>query len=318
NTPQVQEWLKAINLADVPVFPKHTGNPPACPAVTTIPADQCWRSCQSCRGDDIVTCPTPGVWGLTFDDGPTTFTPQLLTTLKENKVKATFFVMGTNVVQNPTILKQEFDEGHHIASHTWSHHPLTTLTNEEIVAELKWTEKAVMDITGMQMKYVRPPYGDIDNRVRAVVKKLGYIIVDWTSDLYDSKDFNLNANPTEANLATAVTAFSSALTSYGSAPGNKGIITLEHDLYQVTVDFAKRILPVATSAKLKIQSIDECLGDKLPYQNSKPPANNGTTGGNGTGTGKPADNKNNAASSVGAKVVMTVSLAVIAAAISAF
>lgn len=111
--------------------------------------------------------------------GPTTFTPQLLTTLKENKVKATFFVMGTNVVQNPTILKQEFDEGHHIASHTWSHQPLTTLSNEQIVAELKWTEKAVFDITGMQMKYVRPPYGDIDNRVRAVIKKLGYIIVDW-------------------------------------------------------------------------------------------------------------------------------------------
>ncbi|KAF9294375.1 chitin deacetylase [Linnemannia elongata] len=317
-TPQVQEWLKAINLADVPVFPLNKGNPPVCPPAATLPANQCWRSCQSCRADDIVTCPTPGVWGLTFDDGPTTFTPQLLTTLKENKVKATFFVMGTNVVQNPTILKQEFDEGHHIASHTWSHQPLTTLSNEQIVAELKWTEKAVFDITGMQMKYVRPPYGDIDNRVRAVIKKLGYIIVDWTSDVFDSKDFNLNAAPTEANLATAVTAFSASLTTYGANPGAKGIITLEHDLYQVTVDFAKRILPVATSAKLKIQSIDDCLGDKLPYQNSKAPANNGTTGGNGTGTGKPGDGKGNAASSVGSKVVMTVSLAVIAAALSAF
>ncbi|KAH7060355.1 glycoside hydrolase/deacetylase [Linnemannia elongata] len=317
-SPQVQEWLKAINLADVPVFPKSKGNPPVCPPAATLPADQCYRSCQSCRGDDIVTCPTPGVWGLTFDDGPTVFTPQLLTALKENKLKATFFVMGTNVVQNPTILKQEFDEGHHLASHTWSHQALTTLSNEEIVAELKWTEKAVFDITGMRMKYVRPPYGDIDNRVRAVIKKLGLIIVDWTSDAFDSKDFNLNAAPTEANLATAVTAFSASLTTYGANPGAKGIITLEHDLTQVTVDFAKRILPVATSAKLKIQSIDDCLGDKLPYQNSKAPANNGTTGGNGTGTGKPGDGKGNAASSVGAKVVMTVSLAVIAAALSAF
>src|SRR5690348_16083165 len=75
-----------------------------------------------------------------------------------------------------------------------------------------------------------------------------------TSDVFDSKDFNLNAAPTEANLATAVTAFSASLTTYGANPGAKGIITLEHDLYQVTVDFAKRILPVATSAKLKIQS----------------------------------------------------------------
>lgn len=130
----------------------------------------------------------------------------------------------------------------------------------------------------------------------------------------------MNAAPTEANLAAAVTAFSTSLTAYGANPGAKGIITLEHDLYQVTVDFAKRIIPVATAAKLKIQAIDDCLGDKLPYQNSKAPANNGTaggSGGNGTGTGKPGD-KGNAASSVGAKIVMTVSLAVIAAALSAF
>ncbi|KAH7036221.1 hypothetical protein BKA57DRAFT_475859 [Linnemannia elongata] len=195
----------AFNAAEFPplnaVPPNHLssgpgGNPPVCPPAATLPADQCYRSCQSCRGDDIVTCPTPGVWGLTFDDGPTVFTPQL-----------------------------SFDEGHHLASHTWSHQALTTLSNEEIVAELKWTEKAVFDITGMRMKYVRPPYGDIDNRVRAVIKKLGLIIVDWTSDAFDSKDFNLNAAPTEANLATA------------------GIITLEHDLTQVTVDLRQAYPP---------------------------------------------------------------------------
>lgn len=133
----------------------------------------------------------------------------------------------------------------------------------------------------------------------------------------------MNASPTEAKLAAAVTAFSASLNAYGAAPGDKGIITLEHDLYQVTVDFAKRIIPVATQAKLKIQSIDQCLGDKSPYQNSPPPANNGT--GNGAGAGAGTGNGNgtgtggkNAASTVGAKVVMTVSLAVIAAALSAF
>jgi len=111
--------------------------------------------------------------------GPTANTPTLLATLKAANVKATFFVMGSNVIQNPDILKQELADGHHLASHTWSHKALTTLSNEQIVAELKWTEKAVQEITGHQMKYVRPPYGDIDNRVRAVCKALGYIIVDW-------------------------------------------------------------------------------------------------------------------------------------------
>ncbi|KAG0319734.1 chitin deacetylase [Dissophora globulifera] len=271
NSTEVKEWLKGLSFADVPVLPVHTGNPPACPALAQIPANQCWWTCQSCPADDIETCPTPGTWGLTFDDGPTPNTPALLQTLKANNVKATFFVMGSNVVRNAEVLKQEVAEGHHLASHTWSHHPLTTLSNEQIVAELKWTEKAVMDITGHRMKYMRPPYGDIDNRVRAVVKKLGYIVVDWTSDAYDSKDFALNAGFTEATLSAAVTTMSNTLKTYGANPGAKGIITLEHDLYPVTIEFAKRLIPVAVEAKLKVQSIAECLNDASPYQNGAGP-----------------------------------------------
>lgn len=210
-SPEVQGWLKGLNFADVPKLTVHTGNPPACPPLAQIPADQCWWTCQTCPADDIEVCPTPGDWGITFDDGmetcvcvcvvinygllepeapntdvsvdaligPTPQTPPLLQLLKQQNIKATFFVMGSNVVQNAEVLKQEAADGHHIASHTWSHHPLTTLTNEQIVAEVKWNEKAVQDITGLQMKYIRPPYGDIDNRVRAVLKKLGYIVVDW-------------------------------------------------------------------------------------------------------------------------------------------
>ncbi|KAG0381188.1 chitin deacetylase [Mortierella sp. AD032] len=324
DSPQVVEWLKEIDLKDVPVFNVNKGAPPQCPT-TPLPADQCWRTCQQCHNDDVLVCPTPGVWGLTFDDGPTQFTPTLLASLKTAGVKATFFVMGTNVVQNPEVLKQEVAEGHHLASHTWSHQALTTLTNQQIVAELKWTEKAVFDITGHKMKYIRPPYGDMDNRVRAICKKLGYIVVDWTSDVFDSKDFALNAAKPlgidEPKLAAAVTTFSTSLTAYGANPGDKGIITLEHDLYPVTVEFAKRILPIATQSKLKIQTIAECM-NAAPYQNSSP-ATNGTnggtggSGGNGGNTGaKPNVGKPNGAGSVSAKVLMTVSMAVIAAALS--
>ncbi|KAF9085661.1 chitin deacetylase [Mortierella sp. GBA35] len=314
DTPQVKEWLAALNFADVPVYPKNSGAPPVCPAAATLPAGQCWRSCQNgCRRDEVVTCPTPGVWGITFDDGPTPNTPTLLKILKDANIKATFFVMGGNVVQNPEILKQEQTEGHHIASHTWSHSALTTLTNEQIVAELKWTEKAVMELTGLQMKYVRPPYGDIDDRVRAVCKKLGYTIVDWTSDEFDTKDFSLNAAP--ANLDAAVATFTASLNKYAAAPGAKGIITLEHDLYPVTVEMAKRLIPVGVQAKLKIQSIAECLNDAAPYQNAKPPATNNTNG--TTGGNKPAGNgKGSNAGSVSAKVLMTVAVAVIAAGLS--
>ncbi|KAG0217791.1 chitin deacetylase [Mortierella sp. GBA43] len=272
-SPEVKEWLKGLNFDDVPKFPIHTGNPPACPALAQIPADQCWWTCQSCPGTDIETCPNPGDWGLTFDDGPTPNTTPLLQILKEHNAKATFFVMGSNVVRNADILKQEVADGHHIASHTWSHHPLTTLTNEQIVAEVKWNEKAVEDITGLKMKYIRPPYGDIDARVRAVLKKLGYTVVDWTSDAYDSKDFSLNATPNDvAKLTAAVTTLANTLTTYGANPGAKGVITLQHDLYPVTIDYARRLFPAIAQAKLKPMTVAQCLGDATPYQNGAGPS----------------------------------------------
>ena len=56
---------------------------------------------------------------------------------------------------------------------------MTTLTNAEIVVEVQWTERAIEEVTGQKVRYFRPPNGDVDNRVRFVLKKLGYIIVKW-------------------------------------------------------------------------------------------------------------------------------------------
>ncbi len=58
---------------------------------------------------------------LTFDDGPSNITPKILDILKENDVKATFFVLGSNVDLKPEIVKRAYDEGHFIANHGYSH-----------------------------------------------------------------------------------------------------------------------------------------------------------------------------------------------------
>lgn len=52
--------------------------------------------------------------------------------------------------------------GHQIAVHTWSHPYLTTLTNEQVIAELGWTKKVIKDVTGVTPNMMRPPYGDIE------------------------------------------------------------------------------------------------------------------------------------------------------------
>ena len=52
--------------------------------------------------------------------------------------------------------------GHQIAVHTYSHPYLTTLTNDQIIAELGWTKKIIKDVIGVTPQYMRPPYGDIE------------------------------------------------------------------------------------------------------------------------------------------------------------
>lgn len=101
-------------------------------------------------------------WGLTYDDGPSPYTSDLLAYLDEVKLKSTFFVVGSRVISYPEILQAEYMAGHQIAVHTWSHASLTTLTNEEIIAELGWTKKVIKDVLGVTPNMMRPPTGDIE------------------------------------------------------------------------------------------------------------------------------------------------------------
>jgi peptidoglycan/xylan/chitin deacetylase (PgdA/CDA1 family) len=119
-------------------------------------------------------------WGLTYDDGPAYYTPNLLQYLDEHNLKTTFFVVGSRAVSFPSLLQAEYMGQHQIAVHTWSHPYLTTLSNEQIIAELGWTKKIIKDVLGVTPNMMRPPYGDIDDRVRAISLAMGLTPVMWT------------------------------------------------------------------------------------------------------------------------------------------
>ncbi|KAG0079932.1 chitin deacetylase [Linnemannia elongata] len=259
--PQVQQWLAEIDLKGAPSIPLNVGEPPDCPA--QVDPDVCYWTCEDCANDDVVECPDKNVWGLTFDDGPTPATPDLLAFLDQQQVKATFFLIGANVVQYPDMVVKEAAAGHHLASHTWSHHALTTLTNEQIVAEIKWTEKAILDATGLRVRYMRPPYGDVDNRVRFVLKKLGYTVVDWGGDTFDSNDWKIP----QMSSSAVVSHLQKSITTYATNAANntKGFISLEHDLTSQTVNVAKSLIPFGKEHNLQIMSVADCLRDTSPY-----------------------------------------------------
>jgi len=101
-------------------------------------------------------------WGLTYDDGPAFYTSNLLEYLDQSNLKSTFFVVGSRVISFPATLQAEYLGGHQIAVHTWSHHSLTSMTNEQIIAELGWSKKAIKDVLGVTPNMMRPPFGDIE------------------------------------------------------------------------------------------------------------------------------------------------------------
>ncbi|KAI8453915.1 hypothetical protein BY996DRAFT_4582534 [Phakopsora pachyrhizi] len=132
----------------------------------------------------------PKTWSINFDDGPLPPSESLYQFLDLHQQKATHFWIGSNVRDYPQLAIRAMERGDHLAVHTWSHAHLTTLSDLEIVGELGWTIQIIFDLTGIVPLYYRPPYGDVDNRVRAIAKHVfGLKTLMWNCD---SSDWTLN------------------------------------------------------------------------------------------------------------------------------
>ncbi|MBN1823795.1 MAG: polysaccharide deacetylase family protein [Endomicrobiales bacterium] len=118
---------------------------------------------------------------LTFDDGPHPgHTEKLVTVLKDNDVRATFFVVGRQALLYPELIHQIALAGNEIESHTFSHKNLTKLPDEDVKRELVITRKLIKDLTGQKCDFFRPPGGRYDNRVIKIASEIGQEIALWT------------------------------------------------------------------------------------------------------------------------------------------
>ena len=139
---------------------------------------------------------------LTFDDGPTkTVTPLILDVLKQEDVKATFFVLGNNVKNNPDLVKRAFEEGHYIANHGYSHkYSEVYATPEATLNEYNVTEQAIRDALGNQSycsRVFRFPggsnggyYNEKKQASKALLKENGVVHLDWNSLSKDAEGAN--------------------------------------------------------------------------------------------------------------------------------
>ncbi len=123
---------------------------------------------------------------LTFDDGPLPGkTEAILDVLRENGVRATFFMIGSQVEENPELAKRVGDEGHEIGNHTFTHDGIRTKTKKELCREIEKTEAAIAEACGKKTLLFRPPTGWCSATVSAAAKENGYEIVMWSVDTED-------------------------------------------------------------------------------------------------------------------------------------
>lgn len=123
---------------------------------------------------------------LTFDDGPNPpYTSQILATLQNHHIHATFFTVGQQVKAYPNFGQQESDQGHLVENHSWSHDNFNTLTAESMSWQLTTTNDAVNKTVHILPKMFRPPYGAYNQTVLNRAASLNLTTVTWNVDSLD-------------------------------------------------------------------------------------------------------------------------------------
>ena len=115
-------------------------------------------------------------------------TDELLRILKENNVKATFFLCGYWVEKYPDEVKKIAEAGHDLGNHSATHPHMSQLTAEQITDELQKCHQNVKDLTGIEMDLFRPPFGEYDNEVIETAAANGYHTIQWDIDSLDWKE----------------------------------------------------------------------------------------------------------------------------------
>ncbi|KAI0352932.1 glycoside hydrolase/deacetylase [Trametes cingulata] len=260
-------WTDAYNAAvaagKIPDIPPSTlnGNP-VYPQGFDPNGQVVCSATYKCRNNEDLWDAPDGVFGASFDDGPLDTSVPLYQFLKDNDVTATHFMIGINILQNPNEFKMAFQElQSDIAVHTWTHPYMTTLSNLDVVAELGWTMEIIHNSTGGRLpKYWRPPYGDSDNRVRAIAKEVfGLTTVIWNQDTEDwsiGQPGGTTRDKVDASLQKWIT-----------GPKSPGLIILEHELTNNTVGAFIQAFPLIQQNGWKFMSVAQLDGGAV-YQNS--------------------------------------------------
>ncbi|KAF9264452.1 glycoside hydrolase/deacetylase, partial [Marasmius fiardii PR-910] len=222
----------------------------------------CWWTATGCVDpkaaglpSDISKIPEPQSLGYGFDDGPNCTHNAFYDFLSKNNQKATMFFIGSNVINWPLQAQRAYYDGHEICGHSWSHSAMTSLSSEQAFAEVYYTIQVIKAVTGVTITCWRPPYGDTDDRIRAIVNALGLTTVLWQ---YDSNDW-VGGSEVDKNYQTFI----------GQAKGGEfsrqGTIYLQHEIEDFTMNKAMQYYPDMKDAFKNIVPVAVALNKTHPY-----------------------------------------------------
>lgn len=197
-------------------------------------------------------------FAYTWDDGPYIYHSEVVNAFNNVGGKTTFFVNGDNwsciydesSVQN---MRTTYEAGHMVASHTWSHADLTTLSHAQIDVEIQRLDEAFIKILGVRPRFIRPPYGSINDEVATYIQQThGKTIVLWSDDSGDST----------GGSAQGSYNFYQAFANAG--PGQPHL-TLSHETEPSGIGALRMgTVPLLANAGIKLVTVAQCL-DAEPY-----------------------------------------------------
>lgn len=181
---------------------------------------------------------------VTYDDGPSEFTPQLLDTLEAEQGRATFFLLSSKATTNPGIVQRAVAEGHEVATHTVNHPDLTLIPLPEAKAQVLDSAAAISQISGKPVTMFRPPYGEVNKQI---IEAVGLPSVHWS---IDTNDWRLPGQQ--------------ALIDRSAAAASPGDIILFHDTHADTVAAAGAVVRGLHDRGFELVTVTQLFGGSVP------------------------------------------------------
>lgn len=191
---------------------------------------------------------TEKIIAITFDDGPSKYSPEVLSVLAKHKAKASFFCIGKNIEAHPEILRQIHDAGHIIGNHTYNHgFFFDFLPASKMIAETDKTDALIEKTIGKKPLFFRPPYGISNPAVKNTVQAKDYKTIAWSIRSMDTVNKNIEKVQQKiiANL-------------------HPGAILLFHDNHDRIVPLLEQTIKAIYAKGYKIVPLDQLIKSK-PY-----------------------------------------------------